>query len=224
MSTTIRDATVAFGAGYGTLLMVVQRRIAEYLRYNYYTLVGDTAPIALRATTQRALHTEIKRITTPFNLVLVDLFQETLDETMDVFLDCCRHLVSIVVTCRKVKVIGSSFLNKCSFLRSVDTSKMNAVTTIGLAFLANKCTALTSVDMSGMGVVTTIGSSFLAGCSSLTTLDTSGMRAVTSIDAPYFLFNCVSIIEVMFTTFGKELLSHNDNDDDVLDFRDTNNK
>ena len=93
MSTTIRDATVAFGAGYSALLVPIERRIAQYLQRNYYTpLIGDATPVPLLGTTSQALHDEIMAIGAPFHLVLTDLGEEW--DIMDGFLEGCKHVVS----------------------------------------------------------------------------------------------------------------------------------
>ena len=69
-ASTIRDATVAFGAGYGTiptLPLPIHGRIVQYLQHNCYTpLIGNATLVPLRGTTSRALHDEIMAIGAPF--------------------------------------------------------------------------------------------------------------------------------------------------------------
>ena len=90
MSTTIRDATVAFGAVYGALLVPIQRRIVQYLQRNYYTpLIGDATLVPLRGTTSRALHDEVMAIGVPFRLVLTDFGE---GDIMEGFLESCKHV------------------------------------------------------------------------------------------------------------------------------------
>ena len=133
MSTTIRDATVTFGAGYGALLVPIERRIAQYLLRNCYTpLTGDATPVPLRGTTARALHDEVMAIGAPFHLVLMDLGE---GDIMDGFLAGCKHVVSCSIHAPKITHIGNKFLGGCTSLSSVDTSGLTSVTTIGDYFL-----------------------------------------------------------------------------------------
>ena len=73
-ASTIRDATVAFGAGHGALLMPMERRIAQYLRCNYYMPQNRSGravtPVPLLGTTSQALHDEVMAIRAPFHLVV----------------------------------------------------------------------------------------------------------------------------------------------------------
>ena len=141
--TTIRDATVAFGAGYDALLVPIERRIVQYLQRNWYTpLIGDATLVPLRGTTSRALHDEIMAIGAPFHLVLTDLGEGNI---MNGFLRDCKHVVSCSIhQCRalsKITTIGPSFLAGCTSLSSFDTSGLTSVTYIGDYFL-DGCTSL----------------------------------------------------------------------------------
>ena len=103
-ASTIRDAIVAFGAGYGALLLPIERRIVQYLQRNYYTpLTGDATLVPLRGTTSRALHDEIMAIGAPFHLVLTDLGE---GDIMDSFLAGCKHVVSCYIHAPKITTIG----------------------------------------------------------------------------------------------------------------------
>ena len=131
--TTIRDASVAFAAGYGTLLVPIQRRIAQYLQRNCYTpLFGDATFVPLHGTTSRALHDEVMAIRAPFHLVLTDLGE---GDIMNGFLADCIHVVSCSIYAPNITTIGSSFLVGCTSLSSFDTSGLTSVTTIGDRFL-----------------------------------------------------------------------------------------
>ena len=62
----MRDATVAFGAGHGALLMPIEQRIVQYLQRNCYTpLIGDATLVPLRGTTLLALQEEIMAVRAP---------------------------------------------------------------------------------------------------------------------------------------------------------------
>ena len=138
-ASNIRDATVAFGAGYGALLVPIERRIVQYLQRNCYTpLIGDATLVPLRGTTSQALHDEIMAIGTPFHLVLTDLGE---GDIMVRFLQDCKHVVSCSIHAPKITRIGSSFLAACTSLSSFDTSGLTSVTTIGSFFL-DGCTSL----------------------------------------------------------------------------------
>ena len=190
MSATIRDATVAFGAVYGALLVPIERRIVQYLQRNYYTpLIGDNTPVPLLGTTSRALHDEIMAIGAPFHLVLTDLGE---GDIMNSFLQGCKHVVSCSIHAPKITRISSSCLRDCTSLTSFDTSGLTSVTTIGDAFL-DGCTLLSSFDTSGLTSVTTVGNGFLVGCTSLSSLDTSGLISVKTIGYD-FLARCTSLI------------------------------
>ena len=103
MSTTIRDATVTFGAEYGALLVPIQRRIVQYLQRNCYTpLIGDATPVPLRGKTSHALHDEILVIGAPFHLELMDLGE---GDIMDGFLKGCKHVVSCSIQCCHRRVV-----------------------------------------------------------------------------------------------------------------------
>ena len=131
--TTIRDASVSFGAGYGALLLPIERRIAQYLQRNCYTpLIGAVTPGPLHGTTSRALHDEVMAIRAPFHLVLMDLGE---GDIMKDFLRNCIHVVSCSIFAPKITRIGHSFLRGCTFLSSFDTSGLASVTTIGHTFL-----------------------------------------------------------------------------------------
>ena len=133
MSTTIRDATVAFGDGHGALLMPIERRIVQYLQRNCYTpLIGDATLVPLHGTTSRALHDEVMAIGAPFHLVLTDLGE---GDIMDGFLKRCKHVVSCSIHAPKITRIGFFFLRECTSLSSFDTSGLTSVTTIGSYFL-----------------------------------------------------------------------------------------
>ena len=133
-TTTIRDATVAFGAGHGALVVPIERRIVQYLQRNCYTpLIGDVTLVPLRGTTSRALHDEILAIGGPFHLVLTDLGEE---DIMDGYLKGCQHVVSCSIHAPKITRIGDFFLLGCTSLSSFDTSGLTSVTTIGSGFLA----------------------------------------------------------------------------------------
>ena len=178
MSTTIRDATAAFGAGHGALLVPIERRIVQYLQRNCYTpLIGDATLVPLRGTTSRALHDEIMAIGAPFHLVLTDLGE---GDIMESFLKGCKHVVSCCIHSPKITRIGNYFLRDCTSLSSFDTSGLTSVTTIGGGFL-DGCTSLSSFDTSGLTSVTTIGSDFLEGCTSLSSFDTSGLTDRKSV-------------------------------------------
>ena len=164
MSTTIRDATVTFGAGYGALLVPIQRRIVQYLQRNCYTpLIGDATPVPLRGTTSRALHDEVMAIGVPFRLVLTDFGE---GDITDGFLAGCKHVVSCTIHAPKITRIGTCFLYNCTSLSSFDTSGLTSVTTIRNNFLVG-CTSLSSFDTSGLTSVTTIGFFFVVECTSL---------------------------------------------------------
>ena len=135
MTTPIRDATVAFGAGYGALVVPIERRIVQYLQRNCYTsLIGDATLLPLRSTTSRALHDEIMAIGGPFHLVLTDLGE---GDIMESFLKDCKHVVSCSIHAPNITRIGFCFLNGCTSLSSFDTSGLTSVTTIGDAFLGH---------------------------------------------------------------------------------------
>ena len=119
MNTAILHAIVAFGAGHGTLLEVIEKGVAKYLVHNFYTLVGTTTPVPLRGTTSRALHDEIMTIRAPFDLVLTDLAEEKI---MDGFLYGCEHLVSCSIHTPKITTMGWFFLHECRSLTSLVTS------------------------------------------------------------------------------------------------------
>ena len=147
MSEIIRDSTVAFGAGYGALLVPIERRIAQYLQRNCYTsLIGDATLVPLRGTTSRALHDEVMALGAPFHLVLTDLGE---GEIMERFLKGCTHVVSCSIHSPKITRIGLRFLYGCTSLSSFDTSGLTSVTTIGDGFLG-RCTSLSSFDTSGL--------------------------------------------------------------------------
>ena len=189
MSTTIRDATAAFGAGHGALLVPIERRIVQYLQRNCYTpLIGDATLVPLRGTTSRALHDEIMAIRAPFHLVLTDLGE---GDIMMCFLQSCKHVVSCSIHSPKITRIDYGFLGGCTSLSSFDTSGLTSVTTIGDGFL-HGCTSLPSFDTSGLTSVTTIGYSFLYGCTSLPSFNTSGLTSVTTIGA-HFLGGVTSL-------------------------------
>ncbi len=100
LPTPIRDVTVAFGAGYGTLLVPIERRITQYLQRNCYTpLIGAVTPVPLRGTTLPSLHEEVMAIRTPFHLVLTDLGEGNI---MDGFLRNCIHVVSCSIFAPKI--------------------------------------------------------------------------------------------------------------------------
>ena len=189
MSTTIRDATVTFGAEYGALLVPIERRIAHYLQRNCYTpLIGAVTPVPLRGTTLPSLHDEVMAIKAPFHLVLTDLGEGNI---MDGFLRNCIHVVSCSIFAPKITRIGSSFLRDCTSLSSFDTSGLKSVTTIADDFIG-RCTSLSSFDTSGLTSVTTIGGYYLLDCTSLSSFDTSGLTSVTTIGDDY-LRNCTSL-------------------------------
>ena len=104
MSATIRDATVVFGAVYGALLVPIQRRIAQYLQHNCYTLlIGDATLVPLRGTTSRALHDEIMAIGAPFHLVLMDLGKGDISWRA-ANTSCCALSMR-----RRLRILGPSF-------------------------------------------------------------------------------------------------------------------
>ena len=189
MVSSIRDATVAFGAGHGSLIVPIERRIAQYLHRNCYTpLIAHATPVPLFGTTSRALHNEIMAIGTPFHLVLTNLGEGGITKG---FLEDCKHVLSCSIYAPKITHIGSSFLGGCISLLSFDTSGLTSVTTIGDTFLVG-CTSLSSFDTSGLTSVTTIGNGLLHGCTSLSSFDTSGLTSLTTIGHA-FLGGCTSL-------------------------------
>ena len=187
-SQDVRDKTVAFAAGYGTLPPAALQRIEELLRVNFYTFIGDdTQVVILRATTQEGLHEDIQGITAPCNVVLNDIMGT---ELMTGFLHSCTMVVSCTIADPNVTKIGECVLARSSMV-SLDLSRMKAVAEIGDDFL-DHCHSLASLDMSGMGAVTRIGDGFLADCFSLKSLDLSGLRAV-SVIGQGFIRNCPSL-------------------------------
>ena len=125
MDTTVLHAIVAFGAGHGPLLEVVEKCITQYLVRNYYTVVGTTTPVSLRGTTSETLHKEIMAIRAPFDLVLTDLGE---GKTMDMFLYNCEHLVTCSIHVPNRTRMGWFFLEECRSLTSLVTSGLIADT------------------------------------------------------------------------------------------------
>ena len=126
-STLIAEVIVAYGDGHGYLRRSVFDLVGDFLKPNFYVLVGTATRVRLHGRTSRALHDEIMAIGAPFDLVLTDLGE---GEIMDWFLANCRHIVSCTIDAPKVTDIGFCFLGGCTSLHSLDTSGLTSVTHI----------------------------------------------------------------------------------------------
>ena len=106
-TTVISEAIVAYGDGHGYLRPSVFELVGDYLKRNFYILVGTATRVRLHGRTSQALHDEIMAIGAPFDLVLTDLGE---GEIMDWFLCGCGHIVSCSIDAPKVTHIGEGFL------------------------------------------------------------------------------------------------------------------
>lgn len=137
----------------------------------------------------------------------------------DNFLLGCQCTNIIIINGDSIESIGNSFLSRCSFLVSFDTSKLSKVLTIGNYFLSD-CSNhinleqfeqtskiqyieifshLTSINLDGFKLLRSVGNYFLSFRSNLPELDTSKLSNLNKIETN-FASHCTKL--TLFNTYG----------------------
>ena len=126
----------------------------------------------------------------------------TIESIGSSFLNGCSGLQSLDLSgLNNVKSIGSDFLYQCTSLTSLDFSSLNNVESIGDAFLRN-CSGLQAIDLLPLSNVESIGNNFLSYCSDLKSFDLSPLSKVTSI-GDYFLCECYNLSSLDLSPLSK---------------------